>query len=173
MNFDNQFDLEGSDALRAAFRQHASAVAIVTSVTESGDPIGFTATSVTSLGSNPPLVSFNVAQGASFYSVLCQDQAKVAIHMLSSENLALAQRLSGDRELRFEADDWIRGPHNLPIFPAASATLVCQIRRVVEIERNAVVVADALTAMVSGGGNPLIYFERGYLAGGNRLSDNF
>jgi flavin reductase (DIM6/NTAB) family NADH-FMN oxidoreductase RutF len=167
------FDLTAADSLRAAFREHASGVTIVTAVDLEGKPVGFTASSVTSLGSNPPLVSFNVAQGASFYDVLCQPEAKVALHMLSSDNLELAQRLSGDREQRFEADNWQRGPHNLPIFHGTPAVLIGQIRRVVEIERNAVVIVDALMSKTEPSKAPLIYFQRGYLAGGERLTDNF
>lgn len=167
------FELTAADALKAAFREHASGVTIVTSVDQDGRPVGFTASSVTSLGSNPPLVSFNVAQGASFYEVLCKPEAKVALHMLSADNLDLAQRLSGDREQRFEAENWQRGPHNLPVFDGTPAVLIGQIRRVVEIERNAVVVVDALMAKTQPSKTPLIYFQRGYLAGGERLSDNF
>jgi len=167
------FDLSASDALRAAFRTHGSGVAIVTSVTAEGEPVGFTATSITSLGATPPLISFNVAQGASFYSVLCRPEAKIAIHTLSAENHDLAVKLSGDREQRFTDVHWVRGPHNLPIFPQVSAVLIGQIRQVVEIERNAVVIADALSAATGESETPLIYFQRGYLAGGERLSDNF
>jgi flavin reductase (DIM6/NTAB) family NADH-FMN oxidoreductase RutF len=167
------FQLAAADALKATFREHGAGVAIVTAVDENGEPVGFTATSVTSLGSNPPLVSFNVAQGASFYSVLCKPEAKIAIHALSAANLSLAQRLSGDREGRFTVDDWQRGPHNLPIFNDAPAVLIGQIRQVVEIERNAVVIVDALTAKATPSETPLVYFHRGYLAGGERLVDNF
>jgi flavin reductase (DIM6/NTAB) family NADH-FMN oxidoreductase RutF len=169
----DSFDLSGSDALRAAFRTHGSGVAIVTSVADDGQPVGFTATSITSLGTNPPLISFNVAQGASFYSVLCRQGAKIAIHTLGAENHDLAVKLSGDRDQRFSGDSWVRGPHNLPVFPAASAVLIGQIRKVVEIERNAVVIADALIGSAGDTSTPLIYFQRGYLAGGERLSDNF
>ena len=169
----DSFDLSASDALRAAFRTHGSGVAIVTSVATDGEPVGFTATSITSLGATPPLISFNVAQGASFYSVLCRPEAKIAIHTLSAENHDLAVKLSGDREQRFTDVDWVRGPHNLPIFTQVSAVLIGQIRQVVEIERNAVVIADALSAAAGDTSTPLIYFQRGYLAGGERLSDNF
>jgi flavin reductase (DIM6/NTAB) family NADH-FMN oxidoreductase RutF len=167
------FQLTTAEALKATFREHGAGVAIVTAVDENGEPVGFTATSVTSLGSNPPLVSFNVAQGASFYSVLCKPEAKIAIHTLAAENLSLAQRLSGDREGRFQEADWQRGPFNLPIFEDAPAVLIGQIRQVVEVERNAVVIVDALTANVTPSRSPLVYFQRGYLAGGQRLADNF
>ncbi|MGA1532686.1 MAG: flavin reductase, partial [Aquiluna sp.] len=55
-NHSPAFDLSGSDALRAAFRNHASGISVITALDLDGNPIGFTASSATSLGSNPPLV---------------------------------------------------------------------------------------------------------------------
>ena len=164
-------NLQGADALKATFRRHASGVAIITSATAAGDPIGFTATSVTSLGSNPPLVSFNIAQGSSSYPHLTQGKL-VAIHTLGTENLSLAQQLAGPREQRF-AGKFITGPENTPLFPEASAVLLARIRSRHEVENNAVIVLDALEAFENEASSPLLYFQRGYLTVGERLADNY
>ncbi len=164
------FNLFGSDALKAAFRRHASGVAIITSVTQSGEPIGFTATSVTSLGSNPPLVSFNIAQGSSSYEHLVPD-VKVAIHVLKSENLALAQRLAGPKAERFQNGfSWVDG---VPVFTEAAAIIIGSIRTRLEVEANAVVVIDIESGLENAEADPLLYFRRGYLTTGERLADNF
>ena len=62
--------LDTSEALKAAFRRHASGVCVITLNDPDGNPVGFTATSVTSLGSNPALATFNVARGASSWNGL-------------------------------------------------------------------------------------------------------
>jgi flavin reductase (DIM6/NTAB) family NADH-FMN oxidoreductase RutF len=162
--------LVGADALKATFRRHASGVAVVTSATESGEPLGFTATSVTSLGSNPPLVSFNIAQGSSSYPHL-QPGRMVALHTLAAENLGLAQKMAGPREQRFGSNVQL-GPENTPIFPEATAILLCRIRSRHEVESNAVIVLDALSAYENSPADPLLYFQRGYLTAGTRLADN-
>ncbi|MEY4740501.1 MAG: hypothetical protein RL402_26, partial [Actinomycetota bacterium] len=100
-----KFPVIGSDALKTAFRMHASGVAIITSHDDDGNPIGFTATSVTSLGSNPPLVSFNIARGSSSYPQLIVGR-EVALHTLSAKNLELAQRMAGPKEERFTQGDF-------------------------------------------------------------------
>lgn len=165
------FPVIGSEALKSAFRMHASGVAIITATTAPGEPIGFTATSVTSLGSNPPLVSFNIARGSSSYEHLVPG-TKVAVHTLCAMNLGLAQRMAGPKELRFEAGDhqFIDG---VPVFPTASSILIGTVRERFEVEANAVVVLDVLKGSEPlEDARPLLYYRRGYLTATERLADN-
>lgn len=171
-NKNPQFNLQGAEALKAAFRLHASGVSVITLMADSGKPMGFTATSVTSLGSNPPLVSFNVASGSSSYPSLTPGRT-VAIHTLSADNLALAQRMAGPAEKRFDSKDW-EVFHGTPIFDCASAVVVGKIRQVVAVEANAVVVVDVIAGQeFAENHSPLLYYRRGYLTSGERLADNF
>jgi flavin reductase (DIM6/NTAB) family NADH-FMN oxidoreductase RutF len=163
--------LQAADALKATFRRHASGVAVVTSSTASGEPIGFTATSVTSLGSNPPLVTFNIAQGSSSYPHLAVGKL-VAIHTLGTQNLGLAQLMAGPKEQRFQGSYQV-GPESTPLFTDATAILLARVRAKHEVESNAVVVLDALEAFETDPVDPLLYFQRGYLTIGQRLADNF
>lgn len=165
------FDLEGPEALKSIFRLHASGVAVITLTGETGEPMGFTATSVTSLGSNPPLASFNVASGSSSYALLKPGKA-IALHSLSAENLALAQRMAGPKELRFTGNDWAVH-QGVPIFDCASAVLIGEIRQVISVEANAVVVVDVKQgALLQDSAKPLVYYRRGYQTLGERLAEN-
>jgi flavin reductase (DIM6/NTAB) family NADH-FMN oxidoreductase RutF len=165
------FPAIGSDALKATFRMHASGVAIITSHDQEGQPIGFTATSVTSLGSNPPLVSFNIARGSSSYPHLVVGR-DVALHTLSAKNLELAQRMAGPKEERFvEGDYQLVG--QLPVFQSASSILIGKVRERFEVEANAVVVLDILHGTEAlQEDSPLLYYKRGYLTATERLADN-
>lgn len=168
---DPRFPLTGSEALKSVFRMHASGVAIITSATDSGEPIGFTATSITSLGSNPPLVSFNIARGSSSYDHLVPGK-NVAIHTLCAKNLELAQQMAGPKEDRFKSGgfEWSEG---VPVFENASSVLLGQIRERFEVEANAVVVVDALAStQANDDARPLLYYRRGYLTATERLADN-
>jgi flavin reductase (DIM6/NTAB) family NADH-FMN oxidoreductase RutF len=166
-----KFPVIGSDALKTAFRMHASGVAIITSHDDDGNPIGFTATSVTSLGSNPPLVSFNIARGSSSYPQLIVGR-EVALHTLSAKNLELAQRMAGPKEERFTQDDFeLVG--KLPVLKAASAVLIGKVRERFEVEANAVVILDILHGTEPmEQARPLVYYQRGYLTATERLADN-
>lgn len=171
MSIESQFSLQGSEALKTVFRNHASGIALVTSVDDAGNPIGFTASSITSLGSNPPLVSFNIAQGSSSYCFLLPGKL-VAMHTLDETTLHLAQRLAGDKAQRFDGSE-SRGPEGIPLFEQSSAILLGRIRERFEVESNAVIVLDAVSARLTGTDvNPLVYFQRAYHGLGDKLADN-
>lgn len=159
MNFIHEAN--AAEALRAIFRKHASGVSVITMVDADQNPIGFTATSMTSLGANPPLASFNVASGSSSWPALCAAKY-VAIHSLTVENVDLAKKMAAAHELRFLGDDWMRGPHNLPIFKTASGALIAKIREIHSVEANAVVIVEIEEGLVGAEGNPLIYHQRAY-----------
>lgn len=171
-NSSQNFELTGESALKAIFRNHASGIAIVTSRTSDGDAIGFTASSVTSLGSNPPLVSVNIAQGSSSYPHL-QVGTKVALHTLDSETLHLAKRLAGPKESRFDGSE-SKGPFDLPILQECPSMLIAEVVKRFEVESNAVLVLSVIEGRVSRiPEQPLVYFQRAWHTIGEKLSDNF
>ena len=152
------------EALKNTFRHHASGVAVITLLDQDGKPVGFTATSVTSLGANPPLASFNVASGSSTWPSLCK-ATWVAIHTLGQGNQALAEKMASDHTKRFLDDDWVTGPKGLPIFPEASSVLIAAIREIHAVENNAVVIVDVVEGLSGVEQRPLLYFQRSYLIG--------
>lgn len=157
-----------TDALRAVFRRHASGVSVITMNDNAGAPVGFTATSMTSLGANPPLASFNVASGASSWSAM-NTADYVAIHTLGVENIELAKKMAAAHELRFADDDWTRGAHNLPIFSDASAILIAKVREIHSVESNAVVIVEIQEGLIGDEADALIYHQRAYKATGATL----
>lgn len=155
---------EPVEALKNTFRNHASGVAVITLLDKKQQPVGFTATSVTSLGATPPLASFNVASGSSTWPALCE-ATWVAIHTLGENNQALAERMATDHTKRFLANDWITGPKGLPIFPTATSVLIAGIREIHAVENNAVVIVEVTEGLLGVEQRPLLYFQRNYLIG--------
>ena len=160
---------EPTEALRASFRLHASGVSVITLLDGEGKPAGFTATSMTSLGANPPLASFNVARGSSTWPSL-QTGKYVAIHTLGERNLELAQRMAADHTLRFAKDDWQIGPFELPIFSDATSVLLGRIRDIHAVDNNAVVIVDILEGLVGAEAPALLYYQRRYMTPGKSLN---
>jgi len=153
---------EPTEALRASFRLHASGVSVITLLDSDGKPAGFTATSMTSLGANPPLATFNVARGSSTWPSIKAGKY-VAIHTLGERNLELAQRMAADHTLRFAKDDWKIGPFELPIFINATSVLLGKIREIHDVENNAVVIVDILEGLVGEDTPALLYYQRHYM----------
>lgn len=156
------------EALRASFRRHASGVSIITLLDQAQKPIGFTATSMTSLGANPPLASFNVSQGSSTFPNLKVGKY-VAIHTLGAGNVALARRMAADHTQRFVPNDWHEGPYGVPVFPAASSILIAKIRDIHNIDNNAVVIVDVVEGLSGTEDEALLYYQRSYMKPGDKL----
>ena len=166
MTFEPQADL--SETLRAAFRRHASGVAVITTTDPEGNPVGFTATSMTSLGSNPPLLTFNVARGSSSWAAVSQAQ-HFAVHTLGAKNLELARRMAADRNLRFAQNDWGMMEPGVPVFEAATAVLIGKTREIHHVENNAIVVIEIIDGGVGELDDAMLYYQRGYFAPGENL----
>jgi flavin reductase (DIM6/NTAB) family NADH-FMN oxidoreductase RutF len=158
---DNEINNDPSDALKAAFRRHASGVAIITTKSESGDPVGFTATSMTSLGSNPAMVTFNVARGSSSWSSLSK-ATHLALHMLGSENLELARKMAEDHTKRFLGTDWEFSQFGLPVFKEVTAVLFVKVREFHPIEQNAVFITEVVSGKLGANDKALLYNQRSY-----------
>ncbi len=156
------------EALRASFRRHASGVSVITLLDSSKNPIGFTATSMTSLGANPPLASFNVSQGSSTFPSL-EVGKYVGIHTLGAGTVELAQRMAADHTQRFVPQDWHEGPYQVPVFPAATSILIAKIRDIHNIENNAVVIVDVVEGLAGNEDEALLYYQRSYMKPGEKL----
>jgi flavin reductase (DIM6/NTAB) family NADH-FMN oxidoreductase RutF len=160
-----------TEALKASFRRHASGVCVITTTDSEGNPVGFTATSMTSLGANPPLATFNVARGASSWPAISEAKY-VAIHTLADRNLDLAKRMAADHTQRFLPQDWHRGQFNLPVFDDATSVLIAKVRDVHFVENNAVVIVDVVSGLLGEPGSSLLYSQRAYFTPGIQLEQN-
>jgi flavin reductase (DIM6/NTAB) family NADH-FMN oxidoreductase RutF len=89
----------GAADYKAALRRHPGGVAVVTFASPAG-PVGFTATSLTSLSLDPPLVCFNITRTSSSYDALCS-ATDVVVHLLGSHQSDLARRFSQPAHERF------------------------------------------------------------------------
>ena len=147
------------DTFKAVFRQHPAGVAVVTLGGER--PTGFTATSVTSLSADPPLLTFNVALTASAWPAV-ERTGHVAVHLLTDRqsDLATVFATSGIDRLAV-AGRWHQGPHGLPLLPDVRSRLVARSERRVVVAGQAVVVAEVLDALTFAGA-PLLYHDRSY-----------
>lgn len=152
-------------AFKGAFRRHAAGVVAITALEPGGKPVGFTATSLASLAAVPPLATFNMAQAASAFPAIEQTDY-VAIQTLGVRTRHLAERLSGDHDLRFEGDHWYPGPHGLPILKGVTAWVIGRIVERVKVANNAVIVVQIEEGSIGEPDEALLYHERTYRAPG-------
>jgi flavin reductase (DIM6/NTAB) family NADH-FMN oxidoreductase RutF len=128
-----------SDLFRALLRRHAAAVVVITA--PGRPPVGFTATSFTSVSLDPPLVSFCLAHTASAWPAV-HAAGTIAVHVLSQEQEPVARTFATSGIDRFAAHGaWRSGPDGVPLLDGVLATIVCRVSRQVEAGDHTIVLA--------------------------------
>lgn len=149
--------LASPDLLRSVFRRHAAGVAVITA--RGADPVGFTATSLTSVSADPPMVSFGIGTGASSWPVVSRAE-HVGVHVLGEHQQDLAATFARSGADRFGASTrWSEGPHGVPVLDGVLAWLVCRIVARVPAGDHRVVLAEAVVGDPAGAGRPLLYHQ--------------
>ncbi|MFI5930090.1 flavin reductase family protein [Micromonospora sp. NPDC051543] len=157
-----------ADALRRLLRHQASTVTVVTA--PGAPPVGFTATSFTSVSLTPPIVSFCLNLGSSTWPTLAQAR-HVAVHLLAHGQHDVAQTFATSGIDRFAAPTrWRPGPNGLPILDDALAWLVCRVVDRVVVGDHVIVLAEPELLRHADVGSPLLY-HRGRYAGLADASD--
>ncbi|WP_213452058.1 flavin reductase family protein [Rhizomonospora bruguierae] len=150
------------EALRALLRQQAAAVSVVTAAGR--PPVGFTATSFTSVSLRPPLVSFCVAHSASTWPGVAE-AAHVGVHLLTRGQQRVAGIFATSGIDRFASHSgWSPGPHGVPVLHDVLAWLVCRVVRRITAGDHDIVLAEPVAANQTGDGEPLLYHRGRYTA---------
>ena len=144
-----------------AFRRHAAGISIVTLRQPDGSPTGFTATSVSSLAADPPMVTLNMATTSSSWNAV-ENTDHLLIHILGAGNLSLAKKFADMKEARFLGISVAEGPEGLPLLPGASAYLVGKIIDRVVHHSAATVIAEIIGGGLGGEDKGLTYQGRQY-----------
>lgn len=166
--FPSAADVERTEEFKQVFRRHPAGVAVITARRPDGTPVGFTATSVSSLAAVPPLISFNMARVSSAWPAI-EGTEHVLVHMLGVEDKKLAIKMAGPAEERFDGDHWMPGPHELPLLKGVPAWMLGRIVERVPVANNAVVVAEVEVGALGEYDQGLIYAERRYHRLGEEL----
>ncbi|MFG1658306.1 flavin reductase family protein [Micromonospora chersina] len=149
------------ETFRALLRRQAASVAVVTAA---GDPpVGFTATSFTSVSLHPPLVSFCLARSSSSWPTVAGAE-HVAVHLLGEKQREVARTFATSGIDRFAAHSgWRPGPYGVPLLAEPVAWLLCRVTERVLAGDHAIVLAEPLTGD-HGEGAPLLYHMGRYAA---------
>ncbi|KUJ68176.1 flavin reductase [Streptomyces albus subsp. albus] len=149
--------LATSDLLRSVFRRHAAGVAVITA--QHTRPVGFTATSLSSVAAEPPLLSFGVGTGSSSWPAISEAE-HIGVHILGEHQRELAATFARSGADRFAPPtSWRSGPHGVPVIDGVLAWLVCRVVARIPAGDHRVVIAEAVAGDPSGTGRPLLYHQ--------------
>ncbi|SHI64271.1 flavin reductase family protein [Streptomyces sp. 3214.6] len=155
--------LASPDLLRSVFRRHAAGVAVITAHGESG-PVGFTATSLSSVSAEPPMLSFGIGVGASSWPAISGAEY-VGVHILGEHQQVLAATFARSGADRFGAPTvWREGPEGVPVLDDVLAWLVCRVVARVPAGDHRIVLAEVVLGDPEGAGRPLLYHQGRFTA---------
>jgi flavin reductase (DIM6/NTAB) family NADH-FMN oxidoreductase RutF len=152
-----------SEQIRHALGHFASGVTIVTSLSPEGEPVGTTASAVSSLSLDPPLLLVCLARTSATLavlrahrafavSVLAADQRDLSAHFARSANAASWSAISSRA-----------GASGLPLLDGAVATLECELERCIGAGDHEIVVGRLRDLEVAASDlEPLLHFRGAY-----------
>lgn len=111
--------------LRRTLGCFATGVAIITTNTARGDPLGVTVNSFNSVSLDPPLILWSLARNA--WSMPMFGQADgFCVNILSADQTDLCKLFSSKEEDRFSQIAWSRDQLGYPVLTGALARLSCR-----------------------------------------------
>jgi len=149
----------GAELLRRFFRRYAASAAVVTA--QGDHPVGFTATSLTSVSLDPPLLSFGIATSASSWPVI-ERAEHFAAHLLGHGQEPIAALFARHGADRFgPATTWHPGPFGVPLLSGVLAWAVCRVIAQVPAGDHVIVLGEPV-AVDHCSGTPLVHHNGGY-----------
>jgi flavin reductase (DIM6/NTAB) family NADH-FMN oxidoreductase RutF len=154
----------GNEEYRSALRRHPAGVTVVTLDAGKG-PVGFTATSFSSLSLNPPLVSFNITHTSSSIDAVHAADSLV-VHLLGEDQQHVAQRFARSAHERFaDRSLWGRLDTGEPIIHNTPVRLHLLVHQLIPVGDSTLVVGlvtDTHVADTASSVDPLLYHDGVY-----------
>ena len=147
--------------LRSTMRQHAAGVAVIT--TSDGGPVGFCATSLTSVSLQPPTVSFAVVL-ASTSGRAWRSADYGIVHLLRHDQTAVAATFARSGRDKFARVGWRWGPHGQPLLDSVLAWMLVSTRERLLVGDHLLVICDVRAASTAPSAGPLIHHDGGFHA---------
>ena len=153
----------GSDprTLRDALGCFATGVTVVTCLDPSGQPVGLTANSFTSVSLDPPLLLVCVKRTAGSAAALTA-AGHFAVNVLQTGQQPASIRFAAKGEDRFGATPWSPGEHGPPVLRDSLGVFECAAHAVHEGGDHHILVGEVLRASFDPTLDPLLYFRGKY-----------
>lgn len=153
-----------SRAYREAMRDLASGVSII-SVGEGDDRTGFTATSITSLSTEPESLLFCLNRQASTWPILAQRRC-FGVNVLAAHHRAIADGFAGRTGLvgaeRYAGGVWTTLVTGAPLLQDALVAFDCEVEETIERYSHIIVIGRVLAIHAPGSSKALLYWRGQY-----------
>ncbi len=136
-------------ALRRAFGSYPTGVTVVTTVTEDGTPLGFTANSFASVSLNPPLLLVCPARSLTSFPVF-ESCADFSVNILAEGQEDISNIFASFKGDRFSTIPWQPDAAGCPLIGGAAASFSCSTRGTMEAGDHVVLMGEVRDFAQSG-----------------------
>lgn len=145
--------------LRDALGCFATGVTVVTTIDETGQPLGLTANSFTSVSLDPPLILFALARKSANLAAF-EKAGRFAVNVLHIGQQPVGGRFASRDVARFEGVDWaLRGEGGSPILAGSLASFDCHTHAMHDGGDHLIFIGHVDHAWFEPHRDPLLYFR--------------
>lgn len=147
--------------LRETLGHYPTGVAVVTAITQDGQPAGMVVGTFSSVSLDPPLVAFFPTKTSGSFAYLRTAQS-FCINVLASDQEPLCRRLATGGASKFDDVQWRPGPLGSPILGGAVSWIECTFEEIREAGDHLIVLGLVRDFAVERSTLPLLFFQGGY-----------
>ena len=146
---------------RETLGHYPTGVAVVTAVTENGNPAGMVVGSFTSVSLDPPLVAFFPARTSRSFALL-KTSGAFCVNVLASDQEPLCRQLVTGGADKFGGVRWQPAPLGSPVLEGAVSWIECTFQEIREAGDHFIVTGLVHELAVERATLPLLFFQGGY-----------
>jgi flavin reductase (DIM6/NTAB) family NADH-FMN oxidoreductase RutF/DNA-binding IclR family transcriptional regulator len=148
---------------RQVLGQYPTGVVVVTAMSESGEALGMTVGSFTSVSIDPPMVAFLPDKASSSWAALRASGGHFCVNVLGSDQEDVCRMVATRKRDKFDGIPWHPSPAGLPLIDGAVAYMDCLTEVVHDAGDHHIVLGRVLSLdIVNHASYPLLFFRGGY-----------
>lgn len=147
---------------RQVLGQFPTGVVVVTAISESGEPLGMTVGSFTSVSLDPPLVAFLPGTSSSSWRSIRESGDTFCINVLSADQENICRAIASRKTDKFQDIPWTVSPAGNPIVSGATAYIDCVRESIHDAGDHQIVIGRVQGLDTIGSQYPLLFFRGGY-----------
>ena len=152
--------LDGRE-LRNALGRFATGVSVITTISDTNQPVGMTANSFSSVSLDPPLVLWSLQNNSDVYQVFSTPR-HFAINILSTEQQAQSNQYAKKGQHDLDPADYRIGKYGAPVIRHALVTFECELEATHEGGDHLIIVGRVREMQEKPSGEPLLFYRGRY-----------
>lgn len=146
---------------RETLGHYPTGVAVITAVTDAGEPAGMVVGTFSSVSMDPPLIAFYPMKSSKSFAQL-RTSAAFCVNVLASDQEPFCRAFATAGDAKFEGVGWKPGPLGSPILDGAVSWIECTVEEVREAGDHFIVLGRVRDLAVERSTLPLLFFQGGY-----------